>query len=58
MNLIAMCGLDCEGCDAHRATRAEDQEAKERIAARWREEGTPMRADGSVDLSRARVARP
>lgn len=38
MNLIAMCGLDCEGCDAHRATRAEDQEAKEHIAARWREE--------------------
>lgn len=29
-----------------------------RAAARWREEGTPMRADGSVDLSRARVARP
>lgn len=38
MRRIAMCGADCESCEAYQATRAEDQEAKERIAARWREE--------------------
>lgn len=31
---------------------------RERAAARWREEGTPVRSDGSVDLPRARLARP
>lgn len=35
---LAMCGLDCGACDAYLATQAEDAGAKERIAARWREE--------------------
>jgi hypothetical protein len=40
--MIAMCGLDCAQCDALQATRAEDPEWKERIAAQWREEfGSP-----------------
>ncbi len=38
MRRIAMCGADCETCEAYRATRAEDQAEKERIAAQWREE--------------------
>ena len=36
--MIAMCGLDCGPCDARLATQANDEAAKERIAAKWREE--------------------
>ena len=36
--MIAVCGLDCAQCDGYIATQANDEEAKERVAARWREE--------------------
>ncbi len=36
--IIAFCGLDCGQCEAYLATQANDEAAKERIAARWREE--------------------
>ncbi len=34
--LIAFCGLDCAQCEAYIATQANDNAAKERIAAKWR----------------------
>lgn len=37
-NLIAFCGLDCAKCEAYLATQANDEGAKERVAAKWREE--------------------
>ena len=36
--MIAVCGLDCAVCEARLATQAEDEAAKERVAAKWREE--------------------
>lgn len=40
--MIAVCGLDCGGCEARLATQASDEQAKERIAAKWRVEyGNP-----------------
>jgi len=36
--IIAYCGLDCSGCEAYQATQANDEAAKERIAAKWRVE--------------------
>jgi len=36
--MIAVCGLDCGSCEAHQATQANDEQAKERIAAKWRVE--------------------
>jgi hypothetical protein len=36
--IIAFCGLDCTRCPAYIATQADDLAAKERVAARWREE--------------------
>ena len=36
--IIAYCGLVCSDCDAYAATQANDREALERVAARWREE--------------------
>jgi len=39
---IAVCGLDCGACEARLATEAKDDEAKLRIAAKWRVEyGNP-----------------
>ena len=35
--MTAVCGLDCAVCDARLATQANDEAAKERIAAQWRE---------------------
>jgi hypothetical protein len=35
---IAFCGLDCAQCEAYLATQANDDMAKERIAAKWRVE--------------------
>ncbi len=32
---IAFCGLDCPNCDAYLATQANDEAAKERVAAKW-----------------------
>jgi len=34
--LIAFCGLDCAQCGAYLATQANDEAAKERVAAEWR----------------------
>lgn len=36
--LIAFCGLDCAKCEAYIATKANDDAAKERVAAKWRVE--------------------
>jgi hypothetical protein len=36
--LIAVCGLDCAKCEAYLATQAKDEAAKERVAAKWRED--------------------
>ena len=36
--MIAYCGLVCSDCPAYRATKADDAEALERVAAQWREE--------------------
>jgi hypothetical protein len=36
--LIAFCGLDCAKCEAYIATQANDEAAKERVAAKWRVE--------------------
>jgi hypothetical protein len=33
---IAVCGLDCAVCPAYQATQANDEAAKERVAAQWR----------------------
>lgn len=34
-NRIAYCGLDCEACDAYRATRDDDQALREKTAKLW-----------------------
>lgn len=36
--MIAFCGLDCAGCDAYKATQANDREFMEKILAGWRVE--------------------
>ncbi len=36
--MIAYCGLVCTDCPAYQATKADDAEALERVAAQWREE--------------------
>ena len=33
--MIAYCGLDCEKCDAHRATVNDDNELREKTAELW-----------------------
>lgn len=35
--LIAYCGLDCEKCDAYRATRNNDNALREKTARHWSE---------------------
>ena len=35
--LIACCGLDCEGCDARIATVGNDNELREKTARKWSE---------------------
>jgi len=35
--MIAICGLDCAECEGYLATQANDEEAKERVAAKWRQ---------------------
>jgi hypothetical protein len=37
-SLIAVCGLDCAACEAYLATQADDEAAKETVAAKWRAE--------------------
>jgi hypothetical protein len=36
--MTAVCGLDCATCEAYLAAQADDEAAKERVAAKWREE--------------------
>lgn len=36
-NMIAYCGLDCEKCDAYRATINDDQALREKTAKLWAE---------------------
>ena len=36
--MIGYCGLVCSDCPAYQATKANDAEALERVAAQWREE--------------------
>jgi len=36
-DMIAICGLDCERCDAYRATVNDDQELREKTAKLWSE---------------------
>jgi len=36
--IIAYCGLVCSDCPAYIATQADDDAARERVAAQWREE--------------------
>jgi hypothetical protein len=45
MVLIAVCGLDCAECEGYLATQANDEVAKERVAAKWRKEHTNPRID-------------
>ena len=35
--MIAICGLNCAECEGYLATQANDEEAKERVAAQWRQ---------------------
>ncbi len=39
VNMLAPCGIDCSGCEIHRAAR--DPELAEQVAARWRETWLP-----------------
>ena len=36
--MIAFCGLNCATCEGYLATQANDEAAKERVAAKWRKE--------------------
>jgi hypothetical protein len=36
--MIAFCGINCSECQAYLATKANDQEMKEKVAASWRAE--------------------
>ncbi len=36
--MVAFCGLICTDCPAYLATQADDDTARERVAAQWREE--------------------
>ncbi len=36
--MIAVCGIDCAACEAYLATQADDESAKERVAAKWRKD--------------------
>lgn len=36
--IIAFCGLNCAECEAYKATQANDEAWKERVAAQWREQ--------------------
>jgi hypothetical protein len=44
-SIIGVCGLDCAACEAYRATRAKDEAAKEKVAAKWRVEYNNPRID-------------
>ena len=51
--LIAICGLDCEKCDAYIATKNDDQELREKTARLWSAE---MRTSFSVSPSPSKAA--
>ena len=36
--IVAYCGLICTECPAYLATKADDREAVEKVAAQWRED--------------------
>lgn len=36
--MISVCGLVCTECEAYLATQANDEAAKEKVAAKWREQ--------------------
>ncbi|MBN2148089.1 MAG: DUF3795 domain-containing protein [Anaerolineales bacterium] len=36
--LLGVCGIDCSQCAAYLATQANDEAAKAKVAAQWREE--------------------
>ena len=53
--MIAFCGLVCTDCPAYQATQADDDAARERVAALWREEycaaglkGSDINCDGCI----------
>jgi predicted nucleic acid binding AN1-type Zn finger protein len=37
-SIIGVCGLDCAECLAYKATQADDNAARERVAEQWRKE--------------------
>ena len=47
MKLIAVCGLDCVECEGYLATQANDEVAKELVAAKWRKEHNNPRIDAT-----------
>ena len=47
--MIAYCGLDCAGCEAYLATQANDEDAKQKVLAKWRVEfGAPDMPESAV----------
>jgi hypothetical protein len=44
---LAVCGLDCAACAAYKATQANDEAAKERVAAQWRTEFNNPKIDAA-----------
>jgi hypothetical protein len=44
---IGVCGLDCAACEAYLATQANDEAAKEKVAAKWRTEYNNPKADAA-----------
>ncbi|MGN0045298.1 DUF3795 domain-containing protein [Alistipes indistinctus] len=54
--LIACCGLDCESCDARRATLTDDNELRETTARKWSEmNGAPEITAATVNCMGCRT---
>ena len=47
MKLFGVCGLDCAECEGRLATQANDEIAKERVAAKWRKAHSNPRIDAA-----------
>ena len=47
MELFGVCGLDCAECEGRLATLANDEIAKERVAAKWRKEHNNLGIDAA-----------
>jgi hypothetical protein len=43
--MISFCGIDCAGCQAYKATRANDPEELRRVAEGWSSEALPLGPD-------------